>query len=79
MSKEQKELLLKIAELIVKDFNLEMKDHWSSDDYSQSLEYSMKKDELEKEYEKKYGELKQWNGIDDVYDTVKQLRKELQE
>lgn len=74
---EQKKLLLQIAELIVKNFNLEMKDHWSSDDYSQSIELSMKKRELKKQYEEKYGELLPWNSIDAVWETVKQLKKEI--
>lgn len=74
---EQKKLQLQIAELIVKDFNLEMKDHWSSDDYSQSIELSMKKRELQKQYEEKYGELPQWDSIDAVWEAVKQLRKEI--
>ena len=79
MGNEQKKLLLQIAELITKDFDLEMKDHWTCDDHSLSIRYEQKKRELQKQYETEYGELPRWNSIDDVWNTVKQLRKELNE
>ena len=78
MNNEQKQLLLQIAELIVKDFELEMKDHWGSDDHSQSLEYAFQKARLVKQYNEKFGELPKWNYIDDVWNMAKQLREELE-
>lgn len=78
MSNEQKELLLQIAELIVKDFDLEMKDHWTGDDELTSTRIFQKKRELKKQYNEHYGELPYWNSIDEVCDTVKRLRKEIE-
>lgn len=78
MSHEQKQLLLQITELIVKYFELEMKDHWSSDDLSQSLEYAIQKARLVMQYNELYGELPKWNYIDDVWNMAKQLREELE-
>lgn len=79
MTIEQKKLLLEIAKFHVADFMLEMKDHWSSSDYEKSREYADKIRSLEAEYNQLYGDLPEWEYIDDVIACRDNLKKELTE
>ena len=74
---EQKKLLLEIAEFHIKDFMLEMNDHWSSSDYAKSREYAAKIRSLEADYKQLYGDLPKWGYIDDVIEYRDNLKKEL--
>ena len=79
MTIEQKKLLLEIAEFHIKDFMLEMNDHWSSSDYEKSKEYAAKIRSLEANYSQLYGDLPEWGYIDDVIECRDTLRNELKE
>lgn len=68
------ELLNKIAILLVKDFYLEMNNHWSRNDYALSREYHRSINTKKEEYKTSYGELPKWNSIDDVMDERKRLK-----
>lgn len=77
MDREQKELLLQIAQWHIKDFNNRMVDTWSDKNFRIGEEcYEMIR-ALENEYTDKYGNLPEWKYIDDVFNTVKQLREKL--
>lgn len=67
------ELLNDITTLLVKDFYLEMNDHWSRNDYELSRQYSRSIDEKKLEYKTNYGELPKWEYIDNVMDERKRL------
>ena len=77
MNREQKELLLQIAQWHIKDFNNRMVDTWSDKNYLIASECNKTICKLELEYTDKYGELPKWEYIDDVCNAVKQLREEL--
>lgn len=77
MTREQKELLLEIAKWHIKEFNNRMIDHWRDENYRIDTECSEVIRRTEREYTEKYGELPEWQYIDDVYSAAKQLREEL--
>lgn len=68
------ELLNEIAILLVKDFYLEMNDHWSKNDYALSREYHRSINAKKEEYKTSYGELPKWGSIDNVMDERKRLK-----
>lgn len=68
------ELLNDIATLLIKDFYLEMNDHWSRNDYTLSKQYNRSINAKKAEYKTSYGELPKWNSIDDVMDERKRLK-----
>lgn len=72
---EQLELLYEYVNTHVSNFYLEMNDHWSSDDYVKSHNYKNKLNKLLKLYNEKYGNLPEWEYIDDVMNTQKELKK----
>ena len=77
MSNEQKKLLYEIAELRSKRFFNNMNDHWSLDDAEFDAKCSQKIDELKEQYKSLYGDPPEWKYIDDVWDAMKVLEKEL--
>lgn len=77
MTTEQKQLLYDIAQWYSKDFYNRMNDNWTSINYQIDTECSNTIDRLEKEYKEKYGDLPEWNYIDDVWATIQNLEKEL--
>lgn len=77
MDREQKELLLEIAQWHIKDFNNEMIARWGDENYYIKSECRATIYRLTKEYTDKYGELPKWEYIDDVCNAAKQLREEL--
>lgn len=77
MDREQKELLLQIAQWHIKAFNNEMIDCWKYDNYRIDSECHGAICKLEKEYSDRYGELPEWEYIDDVFNAAKKLRGEL--
>lgn len=77
MSKEQKQLLLEIAKWHNKDFYNRMEDNWTTINYQIDTECYETIDKLEHEYINKYGDLPEWNYIDDVWATIQNLEKEL--
>ena len=80
MTREQKELLYRITCLHSDRFYLAMEDHWSRQAYERDAIMRRDLDALEKEYEKKYGALPDWEGIiDNVWAMRDKLRKELEE
>lgn len=79
MTIDQKKLLLEIANLHIADFMLEMNDHWSSSDYAKSRYYAAEMRKLEAEYNQLYGNLPEWEYIDDVIECRDNLKKELTE
>lgn len=78
MTIDQKKLLLEIANLHIADFMLEMNDHWSSSDYAKSREYATEMRKLEAEYNQLYGNLPEWEYIDDVFACRDNLKKDLE-
>lgn len=77
MDREQKELLLQIAQWYIKDFNNEMVDSWKYENYQINSECRNAICRLEKEYTDQYGELPEWEYVDDVFNAAKQLKEEL--
>ena len=77
MDQEQKKLLLQIAELISKDFYLEMNDHWGQSDFIESSRIHREKARLIEQYESTYGELPEWKYISDVLEAIDELKKEV--
>lgn len=77
MDREQKELLLQIAQWHIKDFNNRMVDTWGDKNFRIDKECYRMIRALEKEYADKYGELPKWKYIDDVYNAARQLKEEL--
>lgn len=76
MDQEQKKLLFKIAELMVEEFTLQMKDGWTHTDFVESGMLNRQIREFSKLYKETYGELPEWKFIDDVCATLKELRSE---
>lgn len=77
MTREEKELLYEIASWHSKEFYNEMVDRWSDENYSISAQCRSKIRELESEYIAKYGPLPEWKFINDVWNTMNQLKEEL--
>ena len=77
MTREQKELLYEIAKWHSKDFDNEMVDHWTNINYDVSRQCSAMIRRLEGEYTAKYGALPEWQYIDDVWNTMCELKEEL--
>jgi hypothetical protein len=77
MTIEQKKLLHEIASWHSKQFYNEMNDHWTSEDYNYDRQCENNIKKLEKEYKEKYGDLPEWEYIDDVWEAIKSLEKEL--
>ena len=79
MTREQKELLYNIAEWHSKDFYNRMVDRWTDDNYRIDTECRKTINRLESEYVEKYGPLPEWKYIDNVWDAMRELKKELSE
>jgi hypothetical protein len=77
MTREQKELLYKIADLHNKEFYNNMNDHWTAHNYIFDRKCAEKIAQLEKEYRNSYGDLPEWKYIDDVWQILKELKEEL--
>lgn len=77
MTREQKELLYKIANWHSKEFYNNMDDHWTDVNIITAAECHNNIAKLEKEYIEKYGQLPEWKYIDDVWATMKILKEEL--
>ena len=77
MTTEQKKLLLEIAQWHNKDFYNRMDDYWTEINYQIEKECDRAIEGLEKEYKTKYGDLPEWNTIDDVWAALKTLKEEL--
>lgn len=77
MSREEKELLYEIASWHSKDFYNRMEEPWTEANYRLSDKCQMKLSTLEKEYVEKYGSLPQWQYINDVWKTMRELKEEL--
>lgn len=61
------ELIEKYNDLHHKDFMIQMKDHWSSDDYAKSNVYHREYNEIAKELKEKYGiTANQWGELIDA-------------
>jgi hypothetical protein len=75
MSDKQKKLLYEIAELRSKRFFNDMNDHWSLGDAEFDAKCSQKIDELEEQYKSLYGDLPEWKYINDVWETMEELRE----
>ena len=77
MTTEQKQLLYDIVKWHNRDFYNRMDDYWTEINYEIERECNRAIDGLEKEYTSKYGDLPEWNTIDDVWTTLNTLREEL--
>lgn len=77
MTREQKELLYQIADWHSKEFYNNMIDHWSIEDRLFNNRCVQNIQRLEKEYRNSYGDLPEWKYIDDVWQTLKELKEEL--
>ena len=77
MTREQKQLLYEITKWHSREFSNRMDDHWTDKNYAFARECKQIIDRLEKEYEEKYGDLPEWNYIDDIWDTMERLEGEL--
>lgn len=77
MTREQKELLYEITNWRSKEFYNDMVDHWTTKNYDISTKCRNMINELEKEYAEKYGDLPEWKYIYDVWNTMGELKEEL--
>lgn len=77
MSKAEKELLYEIDNWHIKDFNNRMEDNWSSLNYKIDEECHQMIQQLEKKYTDTYGDLPNWEYIDDVWKAARKLKEEL--
>lgn len=77
MTREQKELLRDIAQWRSNDFYNEMEEPWTATNYYISNQCNIVINKLEKEYKEKYGDLPEWKYIDDVLQTLRELKEEL--
>ena len=77
MTREQKELLYQIASWHSKEFYNRMDDHWTDKNVKFDSKCHEIINRLEKEYQDKYGELPEWKYINNVWDTIQELEKEL--
>ena len=78
MTREQKELLYQLADWHNQEFYNNMKDHWSAQNYAFNRRCAENIAQLEKEYRNSYGDLPEWKYIDDVWQTLKELKEELE-
>lgn len=78
MTREQKELLRDIAQWRSNDFYNEMEEPWTATNYYISNQCNLVINKLEKEYKEKYGALPEWKYIDDVLQTLRELKDELE-
>jgi hypothetical protein len=78
MTIEQKKLLYEIATWHNEEFYNCMDDHWTTENYKINTECHEAIRRLEKEYKEKYGDLPEWKYINDVWETIKILEKELE-
>ena len=77
MTTEQKQLLYEITQWHSREFSNRMDDHWTDKNYAFARECEQTIERLEKEYEEKYGDLPEWNYINDIWDTMEKLKEEL--
>lgn len=77
MTTEQKKLIYKIAQQHNRDFYNRMDDYWTEINYEIDRECTRTIERLEKEYIAEYGDLPEWNTIDDVWAVLKTLKEEL--
>ena len=77
MTREEKELLYEIASWHSKDFYNEMVDRWTDENYNIAAKCRSKIHTLESEYAEKYGPLPEWKYINDIWETMRQLKEEL--
>jgi hypothetical protein len=77
MTREQQELLYEITKWLSKDFYNEMEDHWTDTNYRVSSECKTMIRRLEGEYTAQYGALPEWKYIDDIWDTMRELKEAL--
>lgn len=78
MTIEQKQLLYEIAQWHNKDFYNRMEDHWTISNYELDRKCTENIKHLEMCYQRLYGDLPVWDTIDDVWDTIKELKEELE-
>lgn len=76
-TQQQKKDLLKLYRLIANQFYLNMKDRWTQDDYQTNKEYDKAIDKAETDYINTYNEKPQAKNIDEIFEQIKILRKEL--
>lgn len=77
MTNEQKELLYEIAKWHSDKFYNAMDDHWTEANFRFDDKCIENINRLEAEYKVKYGDLPEWDTIDDVWTTMKELKAEL--
>ena len=77
MTIEQKQLLYDIAIWHSKEFYNRMEDHWTIANFDFDTECLRNIEYLEAKYMDTYGDLPEWNTIDDVWDEIEKLKKEL--
>lgn len=78
MTIEQKQMLYEIAQWHNKEFYNRMKDNWTAEDYAYDKECTGHIQHLEKCYQYLYGDLPQWDTMDDVWNAITELKKELE-
>ena len=77
MTTEQKQLLYNIAKWHDIDFYNRMADHWTDGNYRVDDECVETIKRLEDQYKDLYGDLPEWECINDVWAALDELRKEL--
>lgn len=77
MDIDKKKLLYDIVDWRMKEFYNRMNDHWSLESFAFNTKCINTIDKLESEYINTYGNLPEWDNIDDVKNTFNQLKTEL--
>ena len=78
MTIEQKQLLYEIAQWHNKEFYNRMEDNWTLENYRFDSKCVENIKHLEMCYQRLYGDLPQWDTIDDVWAAIKELKAELE-
>lgn len=75
MSKEQQQLLYEIVKWRINAFYNDMKDHWNASDSAIADKCSANIFKLENQYKELYGDLPDWQSIDDIFNARDELKK----
>ena len=75
---EQKKMLYEIACVYIKCFELDMKDYWTDGDSKKNNEYKQTLIKLEDKYKNTFGDLPEWEYINNVYQAKSELERQLQ-
>ena len=75
IDKKQQSKLYEIAKLTIRNFELQMSDHWEDSDYSEYGRNAVELQRLILEYALEYDDHPGWDNIEEVYAFVKSVEE----